>query len=305
MPVLRSLVLPRRIDTPLSELLIRTCRVKSLVVEEARLFLAMYAAVFVSAILLGYGHVLLWCWAVPSVLGQPFLRFYLLAEHTGCQQGPDMMSNTRTTITHPLYRYGGSRGCLVGGTESLGCHVLPIWFCVARSLARAWAGFSKNRASSEFLEMSGRGARRARPFQVIPARTHKAQCLARIVLPPILTRARTRTPTDLQKTGVANAVPRRAPRVAGGALLPARKRAHGHQGGVGEDYPVQAQRQGRLHCSQQRHPRRAAEAQDYVMVNGPATCIRGQVLASFLSCSASRYTLAVKPVEGKCDHQTR
>eukprot|EP01092_Planopodium_desertum_P003156 TRINITY_DN15417_c0_g1_i1.p1 TRINITY_DN15417_c0_g1~~TRINITY_DN15417_c0_g1_i1.p1 ORF type:complete len:146 (+),score=0.09 TRINITY_DN15417_c0_g1_i1:50-439(+) len=43
-------------------------------------------------------------WLLPSLLGQPFLRFYLLAEHTGCTTGPNMLSNTRTTNTTWFYR---------------------------------------------------------------------------------------------------------------------------------------------------------------------------------------------------------
>ena len=34
---------------------------------------------------------MLWLWVVPVVLGQPMLRLYLLAEHTGCPMVPDML----------------------------------------------------------------------------------------------------------------------------------------------------------------------------------------------------------------------
>jgi len=37
---------------------------------------------------------------VPALLGQPFLRLFLLAEHTGCAFDEDMLSNTRTTYTN-------------------------------------------------------------------------------------------------------------------------------------------------------------------------------------------------------------
>lgn len=36
---------------------------------------------------------------------QPALRFYLVAEHTGCQQGAHMLRNTRTTNTYGWYRF--------------------------------------------------------------------------------------------------------------------------------------------------------------------------------------------------------
>ena len=41
---------------------------------------------------------------VPVLLGQPFLRLYLLAEHWGCANGSDMFVNTRTTETNGLVR---------------------------------------------------------------------------------------------------------------------------------------------------------------------------------------------------------
>jgi hypothetical protein len=43
-------------------------------------------------------------WLLPSLLGQPFLRFYLIAEHNGCKTGENMLNNTRTTVTYWWYR---------------------------------------------------------------------------------------------------------------------------------------------------------------------------------------------------------
>ena len=40
--------------------------------------------------------VLIFC-LIPALIGQPFLRCYLLAEHTGCPLVADMLRNTRTT----------------------------------------------------------------------------------------------------------------------------------------------------------------------------------------------------------------
>ncbi len=42
---------------------------------------------------------LLWFWLLPLALGQPFLRFVLLAEHSGCSFSADGTANTRTTLT--------------------------------------------------------------------------------------------------------------------------------------------------------------------------------------------------------------
>ena len=44
-------------------------------------------------------------WVMPMLLGQPFLRLYLLAEHGGCPKVRDMLANTRTTKTTALVRF--------------------------------------------------------------------------------------------------------------------------------------------------------------------------------------------------------
>ena len=38
-------------------------------------------------------------WLLPLAVGQPILRFILLAEHTGCTKDDNPLANTRTTIT--------------------------------------------------------------------------------------------------------------------------------------------------------------------------------------------------------------
>jgi fatty acid desaturase len=38
-------------------------------------------------------------WLLPLAVGQPILRFILLAEHTGCAWGDEPLQNTRTTLT--------------------------------------------------------------------------------------------------------------------------------------------------------------------------------------------------------------
>ena len=38
-------------------------------------------------------------WLLPLVIGQPMLRFLLIAEHTGCSQDTNPLANTRTTLT--------------------------------------------------------------------------------------------------------------------------------------------------------------------------------------------------------------
>lgn len=73
------------------------------VVKEARLHVALYAtAALVS--LTAHSGALLVFWIVPVILGQPFLRAFLLAEHSGCPYVTDMLVNTRTTISNPVVR---------------------------------------------------------------------------------------------------------------------------------------------------------------------------------------------------------
>lgn len=75
-----------------------TARLRPAIVREARLHLAAYVLA-AGAGLLGGGEVLLLLWVVPALLGQPLLRLYLLAEHTGCPPLRDMLANSRTTLT--------------------------------------------------------------------------------------------------------------------------------------------------------------------------------------------------------------
>jgi fatty acid desaturase len=74
------------------------------VVREARLHLLGYAAVAAAAGLAGSWAPVIY-WVLPALLGQPLLRVYLLAEHTGCALGPDMLRNTRTTLTNGVVRF--------------------------------------------------------------------------------------------------------------------------------------------------------------------------------------------------------
>ena len=74
------------------------------VLAEARAFLAIY--VLLAAIsLVAQSTLLLWVWVVPALVGQPFLRAYLLAEHTRCPHVANMLENTRTTFTTRLVRF--------------------------------------------------------------------------------------------------------------------------------------------------------------------------------------------------------
>ncbi|MCP9927539.1 fatty acid desaturase [Cyanobium sp. CH-040] len=55
--------------------------------------------------LIGGNGFLLRFWLLPLAVGQPFLRFVLLAEHSGCSFSADGTANTRTTLTNPVVRW--------------------------------------------------------------------------------------------------------------------------------------------------------------------------------------------------------
>ncbi len=72
-------------------------------VAEARWMWAGYIAIAGASIAFDSWAALVY-WFGPILLGQPWLRLYLMAEHTGCANGPDMIANSRTTLTNPLIR---------------------------------------------------------------------------------------------------------------------------------------------------------------------------------------------------------
>ena len=73
------------------------------IVREARLHMALYA-IAAADFLAEQSAALLIYWILPAILGQPFLRAFLLAEHTGCRYLPEMLVNTRTTVPNPVVR---------------------------------------------------------------------------------------------------------------------------------------------------------------------------------------------------------
>ncbi len=79
-------------------------RARDRVFREARVYLALYALIAVASVVSG-STLVLTLWLVPAILGQPFMRAYLLAEHTGCPLVPDMLDNSRTTFCHRAIRW--------------------------------------------------------------------------------------------------------------------------------------------------------------------------------------------------------
>lgn len=74
------------------------------VTREARQILGLYALVLLIS-LITQSTAPIWTWLVPLLLGQPFLRLYLLAEHGRCAFVSNMLENTRTTFTNRLIRW--------------------------------------------------------------------------------------------------------------------------------------------------------------------------------------------------------
>jgi fatty acid desaturase len=68
------------------------------VVRSVRLQLSVYAAALGACFWLPEPYFVVY-WLAPVALAQPLLRAILLAEHMGCSETSDMLSNTRTTYT--------------------------------------------------------------------------------------------------------------------------------------------------------------------------------------------------------------
>lgn len=73
-------------------------RLRDRSVAEARVYLALYIAVAAASAAFG-SDLALRLWVVPALLGQPFLRLYLLSEHWGCPPVKDYWANTRSVVS--------------------------------------------------------------------------------------------------------------------------------------------------------------------------------------------------------------
>lgn len=72
--------------------------------NEARLMIGLYSiAVGVSVFFTS--TLLVWVWLIPVLIGQPFLRLYLMVEHGRCPNVANMLENTRTTYTTSFVRW--------------------------------------------------------------------------------------------------------------------------------------------------------------------------------------------------------
>jgi len=72
--------------------------------REAQFYLFVYALLLLTCVAM-QSTVLIWVWLVPLLFGQPFMRMYLLTEHTRCPHVANMFENTRTTFTNSVVRF--------------------------------------------------------------------------------------------------------------------------------------------------------------------------------------------------------
>lgn len=68
------------------------------VIRSTRLQLAVYGVAIAISLIFGQPWFFT-LWLLPLAVGQPILRFILLAEHTGCTNNENPLTNTRTTLT--------------------------------------------------------------------------------------------------------------------------------------------------------------------------------------------------------------
>jgi fatty acid desaturase len=71
--------------------------------NEARLMIVVYGAVAGVAIYFGSFAPLVY-WLLPRMMGEPLQRMWRIAEHKGCDEGPDVRTNTRSTKASPIMR---------------------------------------------------------------------------------------------------------------------------------------------------------------------------------------------------------
>lgn len=70
---------------------------------EIRLLVLLYAGIAVVSIYFGSTVALVY-WLLPRVMGEPVLRAIRMAEHTGAEESPNLLANTRTTLANPVLR---------------------------------------------------------------------------------------------------------------------------------------------------------------------------------------------------------
>ncbi len=76
------------------------------VYRDARMMLAVYAAILVASAVSGWWGAL-WYWLIPLALGEPVMRFIRMTEHVGRPAVAQMSENTRTNMVSLPWRFLG------------------------------------------------------------------------------------------------------------------------------------------------------------------------------------------------------
>jgi fatty acid desaturase len=116
---------------------------------EARAMLAAYAALLVGSVAAA-SPILFWTWLLPLLVGAPFLRAYLLAEHGRCPHVADMLRNSRTTETNRLVRWlawNMPYHAEHHAYPAVPFHKLPLFHEIARRGSRAETGYARFNAA--------------------------------------------------------------------------------------------------------------------------------------------------------------
>lgn len=74
------------------------------IISEARIHLTLYLLILALS-LVNANSWIFYYWIIPLILGQPFLRLFLMAEHSDCDFSDNMLENSRTTYTGPLINF--------------------------------------------------------------------------------------------------------------------------------------------------------------------------------------------------------
>lgn len=118
--------------------------------REARGLVLLYSTALVASVVFG-STLLLTYWLLPLVVGQPFLRLYLLAEHGRCPAVANMFENTRTTFTNAFVRrlaWNMPYHTEHHAFPSVPFHRLPTWHQTVREhlrcTANGYARFNRN-----------------------------------------------------------------------------------------------------------------------------------------------------------------
>ena len=72
--------------------------------RQAWIMAGVYVALAVGSIWLNTYVVAIY-WLIPRVVGEPFMRLIRISEHTGCPRVRNILRNTRTVLTFPLFRW--------------------------------------------------------------------------------------------------------------------------------------------------------------------------------------------------------